>query len=249
MPNNSSNLSCVSWNVHRGRGADGIIDPTRTAAVLCEEVCNPETEVLVLQEADEEQSPHRGFLDIGGIEDRTGLRYIHTNIQHRWGQQSHGFLGVVCFIHPSIRVEAVQVLDMPGHCHRGAVILELRKGSQPIRLIGTHLSLFQAFRIAQMRTLGQHLFRHSAKPTVLCGDLNEWRPWGGFALSKWVLGAEFSGPARPTFPVQRPFLPLDRFLSADGAKVERTVVLNGSGIRAASDHRALSARINLYSDP
>lgn len=243
MSKHSSTLSCVSWNIHRGRGEDSIINPKRTATVLCDEVCSAETEVLVLQEADEELPPHRGFLDISGIEDRTGLRYVQTEAQSRWGEHSHGFLGVVCFVHPTIEIEAVRVLDMPGHCHRGAVILDLRKAGQAIRMIGTHLSLSQALRIVQMRTLGQHLFRQPARPAVLCGDLNEWRPWGGLALSRRILGARFSGPAPPTFPVRKPFLPLDRFLSAGGARVERATALDGPGIRIASDHRPLAARI------
>lgn len=248
MQNHISTLSCVSWNIHRGRGEDGIVDPARTAHVLHTEVCGPDTEVLILQEADEEKPPHRGFLDIAGIEARTGLRYVQTDPLSRWGHDSHGFLGIVCFVHPAIRLQAIRVLDMPGHCHRGAVILELIKDHQPVRIIGTHLSLSQALRIVQMRTLGQHLFRLPARPVVLCGDLNEWRPWGGLALSHRVLGARFNGPAPRTFPVRKPLLPLDRFVSAGGARIDSATVLDGSGIRVASDHRPLAARITINAE-
>ncbi|WP_224825647.1 endonuclease/exonuclease/phosphatase family protein [Cognatishimia sp. MH4019] len=236
-------LSCISWNIHRGRDEDGAVDPARTVTVLCDEVCSAETELLILQEADEECPPHRGFLNIQRIEAETGLRYIHTETHSRWGQDSHGFLGVVCFVHPSIKVEAIRVLDLPGHCHRGAVLLDLVKDGHFLRAIGTHLSLSQALRIVQMRTLGQHLFRLPNLPAILCGDLNEWRPWGGLALSRRVLGADFQGPAPRTFPVRRPLLPLDRFLSAGGAHIEKTMVLDGPGIRMASDHRPLAARV------
>ncbi|MEL7212296.1 MAG: endonuclease/exonuclease/phosphatase family protein [Pseudomonadota bacterium] len=248
MLKHPSTLSCVSWNIHRGRGEDGVVDPDRTVRVLCEEVCSAETEVLVLQEADEERPPHRGFLDIRAIEAQTGLRYVHTEAHSRWGEHSHGFLGVVCFVRGGIEIDAVRVLDMPGHCHRGAVILDLRKAGQVIRVIGTHLSLSQALRIVQMRTLGQYLFRQSARPSVLCGDLNEWRPWGGLALSRRVLGVQFSGPALATFPVRRPVLPLDRFLASGGARVAHAKVLDGPVIRIASDHRPLSAQIVLEAE-
>jgi len=244
MPKPTTCFDCLSWNIHRGRGEDGVVDPARTVDVLCREVARPDTDLLVLQEADEECPPHRGILDIAGIEGRTGLRHAQE-ISGRWGAGSHGFLGVVCFVHPAIRVERVTVLDLPGHCHRGAVVLDLAGKGRAFRLIATHLSLSQALRIVQMRTIGQHVFRRDDRPTVICGDLNEWRPWGGLALTRAVLGAAFDGPARATFPVRRPILPLDRFLAGQGARIDRTEVLDGPGIRIASDHRPLAARISL----
>jgi len=238
-------LSAISWNIHRGRGEDGAIDPMRTADVLLHEVVGKCPDLLVLQEADEERPPHRGFLDLQRIESSTELRHVHTDRTHRWSAESHGFLGVCLFARASVEIEDLVLLDLPGRCHRGAVILDIRKDGCPLRVIGTHLSLSQVLRIAQMRTLGQHLSRRSARPSVLCGDLNEWRPWGGLALSRHVLGDRFSGPVASTFPVRRPVLPLDRFLAAGGARVVRVKALDGAGIRIASDHRPLAADIEI----
>lgn len=245
LPDDVTALSCISWNIHRGRGEDGVIDPVRTVDVLLGEVATGAPDLLVLQEADGETPPHAGFLDIPRIEAGTGLGCVHTEATHRWGPASHGFLGVIVFTAPGLSVEEVTLLDLPGHCHRGAVILDLHRAGRPLRVIGTHLSLSQPLRLLQMRTLGQHLLRRAPRPTVLCGDLNEWRPWGGVALSRPVLGQRFSGPAPATFPVRRPFLPLDRFLAAGGARVASVRVLDGPGIRMASDHRPLAARIEL----
>lgn len=238
-------LSSVSWNVHRCRGEDGVVDPARTANVLIDEVLGQDTDVLFLQEADEEQPPHRGILDLAGIEARSGLKWVHTETSGRWGADSHGFLGVICFAGKDIVIEDIALLDLPGHCHRGAVVLDMRKAGQAFRMVGTHLSLSQPLRIAQMRTLGQHLFRRAARPTVLCGDLNEWRPWGGLAFSPKVLGDRFVGPAPATFPVRRPVLPLDRYLAAGSARVREARAIDGQGIRVASDHRPLAAQIEL----
>ncbi|MDG4647781.1 endonuclease/exonuclease/phosphatase family protein [Roseibacterium sp. SDUM158017] len=236
-------FSCVSWNIHRGRGNDGVVDPDRTRKVLVSEVLGPGTDALILQEADEETPPHGGILDISRIERETGLCCVHTEPTHRWGEASHGFLGVIVFLHPALEVEDVALLDLPGQCHRGAVVVDAAKGGRKLRLIATHLSLSQALRVAQMRTIGQHVFRRGARPAILCGDLNEWRPWGGLALSPRVLGAHFRGPAPATFPIRRPFLPLDRVLATPPFRVTEARVLDGRGIRMASDHRPLAARI------
>ncbi|MFP7569587.1 endonuclease/exonuclease/phosphatase family protein [Marivita sp. S2033] len=240
-------LSCISWNIHRGRGEDGVIDPVRTVDVLTGEVADRSTDILVLQEADEEAQPHQGFLDLDRIEADTGLGHVHADTRTRWGESSHGFLGVLILAQAGVTIEDIALVDLPGHCHRGAVVLDLQKDNCPVRLIGTHLSLTQALRVAQMRTLGQYLTRRSDRPTILCGDLNEWRPWGGLAFSKGILGQRFSGPARATFPVRRPLLPLDRFLAAGAARVVDARVLDGAGIRMASDHRPLAAQIKVGS--
>ncbi|MFU8863447.1 MAG: endonuclease/exonuclease/phosphatase family protein [Rhodobacterales bacterium] len=238
-------LACVSWNIHRGRGQDGRIDPARTADVLRAEVALSGTDILVLQEADEERRPHRGFLDIARIEAETGLRYAHADPRHRWGPHSHGFLGVILFVSSDIGIEDITLLDLPGHCHRGAVILDARKQGRPFRVIGTHLSLGQPLRVAQMRVIGQHLYRRSPRQTVLIGDLNEWRPWGGLALSPRVIGQALHGPARASFPVGRPLFPLDRILTTAPGRVTGLRALDGSGIRIASDHRPIAAQVTL----
>jgi endonuclease/exonuclease/phosphatase family metal-dependent hydrolase len=240
-----THLVCVSWNIHRGRGNDGVIDPGRTASVLCDEVCRPAPDILVLQEADEEVPPHRGFLDLPAIEAATGLAWVHAPPAHRWGAESHGFLGTIVLVDPGWQVEDVALVDLPGRCHRGAVVVDLDREGQRLRIVGTHLSLAQGLRMAQMRTIGQHLFRRDARPTVLAGDLNEWRPWGGLALSRRVTGVALAGPAPATFPTGRPLLPLDRVLATPPARVVAARALDGPGIRIASDHRPLRAEIAL----
>ncbi|MEN0001592.1 MAG: endonuclease/exonuclease/phosphatase family protein [Pseudomonadota bacterium] len=240
-----ADFSCISWNIHRCRGNDGVVDPARTAQVLADEVWRPGTDALILTEADGDYPPHAGLLDLAEVERITGLRYAHTTAERRWGAQSHGFLGVILFLAPSITIRTMALVDLPGRCHRGAVVAELELDGQPFRLIGTHLSLWQPLRIAQIRTVSQHMFRHDKMPTILIGDLNEWRPWGGLALSPRLIGTRFKGPAKPTFPINRPFLPLDRALAVAPARILDTQVLDGPGIRMASDHRPLAAQIAL----
>jgi len=240
---NDEAFTCISWNVHRCLGNDGKVDPARTIGVLGSEVCRPGVDALILQEADEDCPPHRGLMEPSQIERTTGLRHAHGAPQHRWAEGSHGFLGTVLYLAPAITVTSLALVDLPGRCHRGAVVAELARGGRRFRIVGTHLSLAQALRLAQLRTISQHIFRSTPMPTILVGDLNEWRPWGGMALSPRLLGQQFRGPAKATFPIRRPFLPLDRILTCPLARVSDTEVLDGPGIRMASDHRPLLGHI------
>ena len=238
-------LSCVSWNIHRARGNDGVVDSARTLDVLGTEVCPPGADALVLQEADAERPPHDGLLELAALEAATGLRSVHGDACHRWGASSLGFLGTVVLLHPRATLDAVALVDLPGRCHRGAVVVDFTLRGKALRLVGTHLSLSQALRVVQMRTIAQHLFRRAARPALLCGDLNEWRHWGGLALSRRVTGLALQGPAPATFPVRRPALPLDRVLVTPPGRVVGARALDGPGIRAASDHRPLAAEVML----
>ena len=240
-----ADFSCISWNIHRCRGNDGRIDPDRTVDVLSRELWRDGIDALILQEADAEAWPQTGLLDIARIERVTGLRYAHSARRHRWSAESHGFLGNILFLHPSISVTTMTLVDLPGQCHRGAIVAELDRGGQRFRLIATHLGLSQVLRLAQLRTISQHILRQDEMPTVLVGDLNEWRWWGGLALLPGLLGQRFEGPAKATFPVRRPVLPLDRVLACAPARVIATEVLDGPGIRMASDHRPLVAHVAL----
>lgn len=238
-------LDCVTWNIHRGRGADGRIDPERILQTLVSEVCAPTPHILALQEADGEAPPYAGFLDLDRITRETGLIHAQTTPALRWGPHSQGFLGTILLLHPALRIEAGQVLDLPGHYPRGAVVLELMNGAARLRVIACHLSLVQALRIAQMRTLGQYLARRPAMRTIFLADTNEWRPWPSLTFSPRLLGARFHGPVRATFPVKYPLLPLDRILTDRKDGIRDLRVLDGPMIRAASDHRPLAGRVLL----
>ena len=236
-------LTCAAWNLHRARGNDGVVDPARTLDVLLAEVWRPGTDALILTEADAEPPSFQGLLDLARLSADTGLRHAHPG-RVTW-DGSHGFHGIVLLVADGIEVEEVRLVDLPGVHHRGAVVADLSKDGVPLRLIGAHLSLGQVARVAQTRTLGQHLDRHHERQTILVGDLNEWRPWGGAAFSRAVVGRRLSGPARGTFPWWWPVLPLDRVLvTAEGA-VTTFEVLDGPGIRATSDHRPIRATVRL----
>ncbi|GFE64661.1 endonuclease/exonuclease/phosphatase family protein [Litoreibacter roseus] len=241
----SPDLTCATWNVHRAKGRDGKRDPGRIVNAIETAIAPIEPDVLALQEADEECPPHAQILDIPAIEATTGLHCIHTDPALRWGPESSGFLGTILFVAPRLNVVHTDLIDLAGHCHRGAVSLELTDGLTRFRLMSMHLSLSQSLRAVQMRTLGQYIRRRPSMQTVLLGDLNEWRPWGGFAFSKSMLGRKFSGPAPATFPTRTPILPLDRIMSDEPGTVREARVLNTPETNIASDHCPLVAKVTI----
>ncbi|HMO09626.1 MAG TPA: endonuclease/exonuclease/phosphatase family protein [Paracoccaceae bacterium] len=238
-------FDCATWNIHRARGADGRVDPARVNAAIARHLAAPPPAVLALTEADAERPPHAGLLDLPAIEAATGLVHAQGEPGLRWGAGSHGFLGTVLFLPPGWPLRDAALIDLPGHCPRGAVLVETEAQGAPLRIVATHLSLGQPLRIAQMRTIGQHLARRRPMPTLLIGDLNEWRPWGGLALSSRVTGLRFSGPALRSFPASLPTLPLDRILAAGGARVTAARALDAPDLRAASDHLPLRASVTI----
>lgn len=234
----------VTWNIHRARDGHGRVDPAGVADVIAQDIAATRPDILALQEADGEEPPYKGFLDLDRIEKETGLRWVHGPQDARWGPESHGFLGSLLFLHPDFEVTRLTLVDLPGHYPRGAVVAETRRDGSDLRIIATHLSLAQWLRVTQMRTLGQHIARHARMRTVLMGDLNEWRPWGGLALSPRFFGSRLCGGAVASFPARRPVLPLDRILIDDGPAPTALRALDSPAIRVASDHRPVSARIS-----
>jgi endonuclease/exonuclease/phosphatase family metal-dependent hydrolase len=83
----------------------------------------------------------------------------------------------------------------------------------------------------------------SPLPTVVLGDLNEWRPTGS-ALG--VLAPWFGlAPSRPSYPSRLPMFSLDRILGWPLGLVSDVEVHDSPLARKASDHLPLKARLDL----
>lgn len=238
-------LGCATWNVHRAKGQDGRVDPVRVVDAIGTALAAHASDVLALQEADGECRPHARILDVAKIAQTTGLSSVHDRAALRWGPQSDGFLGTILFLHPRLERTHADVIDLPGHCHRGAISVETQVDGRNVRIISTHLSLSQPLRIMQMRIIGQYLRRRPKMQTILLGDLNEWRPWGGFAFSRKCVGTTLRGPARATFPTRRPVLPLDRILTEAPGMVQDIRVIDTPETNSASDHRPLVGLVTI----
>ncbi|MEP3847995.1 MAG: endonuclease/exonuclease/phosphatase family protein [Paracoccaceae bacterium] len=236
-------IACATWNIHRAVGQDGQKDPVRVVDAIEAAIVPEGPDILALQEADEDCPPHGRIIDVDRISQSTGLVYQHTEDRLRWGPQSDGFLGTILWVSPRFTQTHADVIDLPGHCHRGVISVELTSGDMRFRVMSGHFSLSQALRMVQMRILGQYMKRRPLMQTIILGDLNEWRPWGGFAISNQMLGSKFHGPALRTFPTKRPLLPLDRILTNGMQPIKDAKVIRGQQTNVASDHCPLVAQV------
>ena len=238
-------FGAITWNVHRGRGNNkrNSVDPERIYRAIEEEISPLAPDVVALQEADSEVAPHAAIVDPERIAEQLGLQYGNRAPSMRNDLQSSGFCGTVMFLSADFSVTHQHVVDLPGHWHRGAVVIETERHGRPVRLVTAHLSRLETLRIAQMRTLGQYVKRRPTMPTVLMGDINDWQYWSAPAFHRKIVGMKLVGPKRPTYPVGRPFLPLDRIVTDAPGGIEATRVLDSPLLRIASDHRPLWARV------
>ena len=121
---------------------------------------------------------------------------------------------------------------------------ELDLGDGKFRVIAAHLGLFRLSRVDQVDALMTAFRDLPPMPTILLGDLNEWRRRGRSAL----LGLEPTfgvAPSILSFPSRRPLFALDRILGWPGGLITDLAVHDTPLARRASDHLPLTATANL----
>jgi endonuclease/exonuclease/phosphatase family metal-dependent hydrolase len=230
-----ANVLIASYNVHKCVGVDMRFDPERTAAVIGE----IGADVIALQEADRRFGERAGLLDLDRLERENGLVPVpvagHANC-HGW----HGNL--LLFREGTLR--DVHQIKLPGVEPRGALVVDVDLNAGPLRIVATHLGLLRRSRGQQADAILEAVYARHDRPTVLLGDLNEWRR--GRRSSLHSFGSAF-GPlvALPSFPSSFPLFALDRILGSPhdlicGIEVHATPLA-----RVASDHLPIKARIDL----
>ena len=230
----------ATYNVHRGRPPAGMFRPEGIARVIAE--IRPD--LIALQEAQHYLRPDRAMLDEDLLAREAGLRSLR--LPDRPGEQ--GWRSNLVLVRRDAMVLRPPVgLRIGGMEPRGAILAELDLGWGPFRLIATHLSLGAARRTRQAQALlaAMEAGAGARLPTLLMGDLNEWRA-GASALA--VLEPVFGpSPQVSTFPAFRPFLALDRIMGQPAGMVAELRAHNTKLARRASDHLPLTARISLPS--
>ncbi|MFS8053302.1 MULTISPECIES: endonuclease/exonuclease/phosphatase family protein [Rhizobium] len=226
----------ASYNVHKCVGADRRFDPERISRVIHE----IDADVIGLQEADTRFGERTGLLDLRRLERETGLIPVPvagTTKAHGW----HG--NVVLFKQGTVR--DVHQINLPGLEPRGALLaeIELARGGA-LRIIAAHLGLLHSSRAQQARLIVDLMSTENDTPTILLGDLNEWRLGDRSSLNTFQAAFGPLPPAVPSFPSTLPLLALDRIMANRRGLISTVEVHDSPLARVASDHLPIKAVIN-----
>lgn len=225
----------ASYNVHKCVGMDNKFDPKRIAAVIAE----LDADVVAVQEADQRFGKRHGLLDLNALKRNAGLELVPV----ARNDEAHGWHGNALLLREG-RARRIRRLDLPGAEPRGAIIVDLELPAGPLRIIATHLGLLRRSRGLQVETIIEAFMQSEAMPTLLLGDLNEWRP--GHRSSLHGLRPVF-GPlpgGLPSFPSRMPILALDRVIGSPGL-VTALEVHETPLSKVASDHLPLKAQVRI----
>lgn len=233
-------LRVASWNVHKCVGTDGQFDPGRVIAVVAE----LEAELVALQEVDRRFGRRIALMDQARLARETGLVPLPVSDL----PDGMGWHGNALLVRPGTSWR-LQRLDLPGAEPRGAILaeLELPCGRGPLRVVAAHFGLLRRCRTRQVEAVLEAVGRGPAMPTLLLGDLNEWRLDRQRSALRG-LEAVFGGGvvmSPPSFPSRLPFLALDRILGCARAQVTALEAHDSPLARIASDHRPLKALVGL----
>jgi endonuclease/exonuclease/phosphatase family metal-dependent hydrolase len=218
----------ASYNVHKCIGID-------------KQFSEIDADVIELQEADKRFGERSGLLDLGLLERRHGLIPVPITSTMPKG---HGWHGNVLLFREGI-VRNVQQLKLPGVEPRGALVADLQFPAGPLRVIAAHLGLLKRSREQQAESILTALQEADTLPTLLIGDLNEWRIGKRSSLAALMPTFNHVATAVPSFPSRFPVFALDRVMGAPHNLVTSVEVHNTPLARMASDHLPIKAHLDL----
>lgn len=227
----------ASYNIHKCVGTDKRFDPDRIIDVICE----IDADIIALQEADQRFGERAGLLNLDRLRDECRLLPVPITAH---SEKGHAWHGNVLFFREGV-VKDVHQLRLPGIEPRGALVVDLDLAAGPLRIIAAHFGLLRHSRAQQAAAIVAALDAAEDKPTLLMGDLNEWR-LGTRSSLRW-LSPRFDPEVAtvPSFPSRFPVLALDRVMGSPHNLVESVEVHNTPTARVASDHLPIKAHVDL----
>jgi endonuclease/exonuclease/phosphatase family metal-dependent hydrolase len=220
-------LTVASYNIRKGIGGDRRRDPARILDVLDE----TGADVAVLQEADLRFGARPAALPPPLLRGR-GWEPVPLDT----GRLSIGWHGNAILLRGTTRVIRSEILPLPTLEPRGAILADLETAAGALRLVGMHLDLSGLFRRQQALAILDHLARQPdpGMPTLLMGDLNEWRPLAGAILD--LASAYRLVPTGPSYHARLPMGRLDRIFVTEQLPVRAAGVHMSPLAAIASDH-------------
>jgi len=224
----------ASYNIRKAIAADRRRRPERIIEVLRE----IGADVVVLQEADRRFGTRASAIPFNMLADHSDYRPVPFDMRHG----SIGWHGNAILVRSNVTIERCQPIHLPALEPRGAVLADFTIGDAQLRVVGMHLDLSGLWRRRQAHAILTELgHQPDARPTLLCGDLNEWTRASGCLRD---FGQHHMPvPLGPTFHARRPVGRLDRMFVSGGISIEDSGVHRSLLARAASDHLPVWARI------
>jgi endonuclease/exonuclease/phosphatase family metal-dependent hydrolase len=224
-------LRVATWNMHGGVGLDGRFAPARVAQVVGE----LDADVVALQEFGSRLATFdmRAHLESAG----TARAIVMPTFQ------KHGcdFGNVVLTRWPA-RDVACHAIGVDRREPRNAIDLVVDHGGGSLRVVASHFGLRGAERATQIERLLALFDAADARPTVLLGDFNEWRPRSALRRFDRHFGMAL---APATFPSPFPVSALDRIWVAPADACVGLRAHRSRAARVASDHLPLVATLEL----
>lgn len=223
-----------SYNIRAGLGQD----LNRSAPRVQEAIRSLDADLVIVQEADFRRHPRRAALRPDDVVQSTGLIPLRC-APHADGI---GWHGNAILAHPSINVQALHRIDLPGLEPRGAVIADLQRNSVDFRVVAVHLGLLGHSRRRQIDHILSELRGMADLPTIVAGDFNDWSS----TASQRALGTGFRlAPTGRSFPTPWPIASLDRIALTHDIAVADTGVLRSRATAWASDHYPIWADLRI----
>ncbi len=226
----------ASYNIRKAIGSDRRRRPDRILDVLRE----LDADIVALQEADRRFGARLSALPFHMLAEHSDYRAVPFDIR----PGSIGWHGNAILVRKSIIVTHHAPLTLPALEPRGAVMADVRLGDHEVRIVGMHLDLSGLWRRKQAHAVMAHINQQPKRlPTVMMGDMNEWRRSGG-CLSDFAQHYAFADTG-PSFHARQPVARLDRIIVSPGIRIAETGVHRSLSARTASDHLPIWARLHV----
>jgi endonuclease/exonuclease/phosphatase family metal-dependent hydrolase len=227
-------LLAASYNIRKAVGADLRRRPQRILDVLAE--MSPD--IVVLQEADRRLGARAAALPL----DLLKIHGWHP-VPLAGKPASIGWHGNAILAGPRAKAIGHARIEIPALEPRGAVLAEFAVEGAPVRVVGMHLDLSGLMRRRQARAILDVIRARDSMPTLLMGDMNEWRTAAGcladFAADHHLV------PTGHSFPASGPLAALDRIFLSDDLSVVDAGVHRSPLAARASDHLPAWVRLAL----
>lgn len=229
-------IVAASYNIRKAIGLDRRRRPDRIVEVLCE----LDADIIALQEADRRFGARASAIPAHMLAEHSPYQAVPLEVR----AASMGWHGNAILVRKDATILHHAPLVLPALEPRGAVVADVRIGHREVRVVGMHLDLSGLWRRRQIHALLAYLDAQPRKlPTIMMGDLNEWRRSGG-CLHDLGLHHQIA-PTPPSFHARQPVARLDRIIVTPDIVVEETGVHHTMNARTASDHLPVWARLRV----